>query len=90
MELARRERPDLLICDLLMPEVSGFDAIARIRLEPALMTLPIIVLTGEEGSEVERRVLELGADDYVNKPLDGKLLLSRVRALFHRANRAAA
>lgn len=90
LELSRRERPDLLLCDLLMPEVDGFDAIAGIRREPSLTSLPIIVLTTEDGADVERRVLALGADDYLRKPIDGKLLLSRVRAVFHRENRAAA
>ena len=90
LELSRRERPDLLLCDLLMPEVDGFDAIAGIRREPSLMGLPIIVLTTEDGADVERRVLALGADDYLRKPIEGKLLLSRVRAVFHRAVRAAA
>lgn len=89
IELARRERPDLLVLDLMMPEMDGFEAIGRLRSELALASLPVVVLTAESGPDTERRVLELGADDYLVKPFEPGVLLSRVRAVFRRASRAA-
>jgi type IV pilus assembly protein PilB len=90
VEIATRERPDLVIVDLNMPEKDGYGAIERLRRDITLATLPIMVLTSEEGPDVERRVLELGADDYIIKPFDPALLLSRVNAVFRRLKVMAA
>lgn len=88
VEIARRERPDLLIIDLLMPEMDGYQAIERIRRDVSLATLPVMVLTAEDGPGIEHRVLEMGADDYIIKPFEQAVLLSRVHATFRRAQRA--
>jgi DNA-binding response OmpR family regulator len=90
VDLATRERPDLLLIDLNMPEMDGYEAITRLRKNLALATLPIIVLTAEDGPGVEKRVLELGADDYIIKPFDPGILLSRVNAVFRRLKVMAA
>lgn len=90
VEIAIRERPDLLMIDLNMPEMDGYEAIARVRREMALAMMPILVLTSEEGPGVERRVLELGADDYLIKPFDPEVLVSRVNAVFRRLKVMAA
>jgi DNA-binding response OmpR family regulator len=90
VEIATRERPDLVLIDLHMPEMDGYEAIARMRRDLTLATLPIVVLTSEEGPGVERRVLELGADDYLLKPFDPAVLLSRVHAVFRRIRAFAA
>jgi CheY-like chemotaxis protein len=90
VEIAMRERPDLLLIDLNMPEMDGYEAIGRIRRDFTLATLPIMVLTSEEGPGVEKRVLELGADDYIIKPFDPDVLLSRVNAVFRRLKAVAA
>ncbi len=90
VDIGTRERPDLMIVDLNMPEMDGYEAIARLRRDITLATLPIIVLTSEEGPGVERRVLELGADDYILKPFDPSVLLSRVNAVFRRLKVMAA
>jgi CheY-like chemotaxis protein len=89
VEIATRERPDLLIVDLHMPEMDGYEAIARLRRDISMSTLPIIVLTSEGGPGVERRVLDLGADDYIIKPFDPAVLLSRVNGVFRRLSVAA-
>jgi CheY-like chemotaxis protein len=89
VELARREKPDLLILDLMMPEMNGFEAIDRLRRDLSMAALPLIVLTAESGPDTERRVLELGADDYLIKPFEPGVLLSRVHAAFRRAGRHA-
>jgi type IV pilus assembly protein PilB len=90
VEIAHREHPDLVIIDLMMPEMDGYQAIEKIRSDLTLATLPVMVLTSEDGPGIELRVLELGADDYVIKPFEAPVLLSRVRATFRRLQRVAA
>jgi type IV pilus assembly protein PilB len=90
VEIARRERPDLLIIDLMMPEMDGYEAIEKLRRDVSLATLPVMVLTAEDGPGIELRVLEMGADDYMIKPFEAEILLSRVRAAFRRQERAVA
>jgi DNA-binding response OmpR family regulator len=80
VEIARRERPDLLLIDLNMPEMDGYQAIAQARLEQALNAMPIVVLTSQCAAGVKRRVLELGAADCIDKPFDADLLLARIHA----------
>jgi DNA-binding response OmpR family regulator len=90
VEIATRERPDLVIVDLNMPETDGYQAIAALRRDLSLATLPIVVLTSEDGPGIERRVLQLGADDYMLKPFDPDVMLSRVHAVFRRMKVMAA
>jgi two-component system KDP operon response regulator KdpE len=90
VEIARRERPDLMLIDLNMPEMDGYEAIAHVRRAVTLATMPIMVLTSEDGPGVERRVLDLGADDYIVKPFDAPVLLSRVHSVFRRLAAALA
>ena len=88
--LVTRERPDLVLLDLNMPVMDGYEAIHHLRHNPALTGLPIIVLTAEDGQTVERRVLTMGADDYMIKPFEAAVLLSRVNAVFSRLKMRAA
>jgi CheY-like chemotaxis protein len=90
VDIATRERPDLMVIDLNMPEMDGYEAITSLRRDITMATLPIMVLTSAEGPAVERRVLELGADDYIIKPFDPTVLLSRVNAVFRRLKVMAA
>jgi CheY-like chemotaxis protein len=90
VEIATRERPDLLLIDLNMPEVDGYEAIARLRKDFSMTTLPIVVLTAEDSPGIEQRVLQLGADDFILKPFEAPALLSRVHAVFHRLKVGAA
>jgi DNA-binding response OmpR family regulator len=76
------ERPDLVILDRRLPRLSGDDVCRGIR---ALSNTPILMLTGERGSEERARLLDLGADDYLEKPFSKKELSARVRALLRRA-----
>lgn len=78
------ELPDLVILDRRLPQMSGDEICWRIR---AVATTPILMLTGEKGEEERVKLLDLGADDYLEKPFGRKELLARVRALLRRAPR---
>ncbi len=83
----RAEKPDLILLDLMLPELSGVEVCRIIRAESAA---PIIMLTAKDG-EVDKVVgLELGADDYVTKPFSLRELTARIRAIFRRAEQASA
>jgi DNA-binding response OmpR family regulator len=83
----RAEQPDLVLLDLMLPELSGVEVCRILRAESAV---PIIMLTARDG-EVDKVVgLELGADDYVTKPFSLRELTARIRAIFRRAEGAAA
>lgn len=84
IEQIRRARPDLLILDVMMPDLSGTDLCRHIRSDQRLADLPIIMLTAKS-AEVDRVVgLELGADDYVTKPFSPRELALRVKAVLRR------
>ncbi len=86
LDLARTEAPDLIILDLMLPEISGWD-VCRTLL--AKSNVPIIMLTARDEDTDKIVGLELGADDYVTKPFNPKELVSRVRAVLRRAEGAA-
>ena len=87
LELFRAERPDLILLDLMLPEISGMDLCRIIRRESGV---PIVMLTAKD-SEVDKIVgLELGADDYVTKPFSLRELTARVRAMFRRLEQQGA
>jgi len=90
METARREKPDLMLVDLQMPDMDGFQVIQMMRADPTLSSIPLLVLTSESGSDVETKVLEMGADDYLVKPFEPEVMISRIRAAFRRVQRTAA
>ena len=79
-----RASPDLIILDLMLPDMDGFDICRRLKGEPRFASVPIIMLTAK-GSETDRVVgLELGADDYVTKPFSVRELVARVKAVLRR------
>ncbi|MFL5689391.1 MAG: response regulator, partial [Chloroflexota bacterium] len=87
LTLFRSERPDLVLLDLMLPELSGIEVCRIIRAESGV---PIVMLTAKD-SELDKVVgLELGADDYVTKPFSLRELTARIRALFRRSDAAVA
>ncbi len=81
VEACRAQKPDLAVLDVMMPGVSGLDAIREIRSDPALADLPVILLTARaQESDVETG-FDSGADDYITKPFSPRELASRVEAL---------
>lgn len=82
VELCRREKPDLVLLDVMLPDVSGLDVCRSIRSHPELFPLPIIILSAR-GSETDRVLgLEIGADDYIVKPFSLRELVTRIRLRF--------
>lgn len=73
--------PDLVVLDRRLPRLDGDEVVRRIR---ATSDTPVLMLTGEKGSEERAKLLELGADDYLEKPFSKRELLARVRALLRR------
>ncbi len=84
LEKLRRSPPDLVVLDLMLPDLSGNEVCREIRAEPDLKRLPVIMLTAK-AEEVDRVVgFELGADDYVTKPFSPRELVLRVKAVLRR------
>ncbi|MGH8666303.1 MAG: GGDEF/EAL domain-containing response regulator [Burkholderiales bacterium] len=79
LEMIRRERPSLLLLDLNMPHVSGFDILQAMRLDKELQYLPVIVLTAMTDASSKLKALELGASEFLAKPVDASELALRVR-----------
>src|SRR5207253_2329967 len=77
LDVVARERPDLLVVDHRMPDVSGVDVIRRLRSRLDTSTLPIVMLTADDEEELETTALEAGADDYLRKPVSAERLQAR-------------
>jgi len=81
LDKVRQELPDLVLLDVMMPEMDGFEALERIR---EISNVPVIMLTVKAEEEDKVRGLELGADDYVTKPFSPRELSSRIKAVLRR------
>lgn len=86
VERALAERPDLIVMDMMMPQVDGFQATREIRADEAMRDVPIVALTAMEGAR--ERVLQAGCNDMMAKPLDVRAFLDKVRAWTQPAARA--
>jgi two-component system alkaline phosphatase synthesis response regulator PhoP len=80
MHMIRRERPDLVLLDLMLPDLDGWEITRSLRADPILKHTPIIVLTARVTDADKIVGLELGADDYITKPYNPREVVSRVRA----------
>ena len=81
---ARQHRPDLIICDVLMPDMNGYGALAALREDPETSVIPVIFLTAAASRADMRKGMELGADDYITKPYTVEELLAAVRTRLER------
>jgi two-component system alkaline phosphatase synthesis response regulator PhoP len=84
LELARETKPDLILLDLMLPDVDGLEVCRRVRQDPTLGTTPIIMVTAKTEETDVVLGLGIGADDYVSKPLSVKELIARVNAVLRR------
>jgi CheY-like chemotaxis protein len=89
VDLAVRHIPSLIVMDLNMPEMDGYEAISEIRRVKGLEATPIVVVTMADEASVAQEVLSLGADDYIMKPFEPSVLTARVKAAFRRQRLAA-
>lgn len=71
--------PDLILLDLMMPGMDGFEVLRRLRAQDSTAKIPVILLTALDDADSEARAFRLGADDYLNKPIRAPRLLARVR-----------
>ncbi len=85
LDYVSEKSPDLVVLDVMLPELSGTEVASRIRSNPSTAALPIVMVTAK-GAEVDQLVgLTVGADDYIAKPFSTKILLARIEAVLRRA-----
>jgi two-component system OmpR family response regulator len=80
-----KQRPDLLLLDIIMPDMDGYQVARQLREDPVTQNLPIIMISGRNEDVDEILGLELGADDYIRKPFEPVLVLARVKACLRRS-----
>ncbi len=80
-ELTVREKPDLILLDVMMPVLDGYEVCKRIRQDEGLRRIPIVMITSLSEMEEKVRGIEVGADDFLNKPFNDTMLFARIRAL---------
>ena len=88
LRVIKSDRPDLIVLDLMLPEMDGLEVCKRLRADPQTAMVPIIMLTAKAEESDTIIGLALGADDYVTKPFSPNALVARVKALFRRMERA--
>jgi len=89
VELAKREKPDLILCDVMMPELDGYGVIKALREDPATVTIPFIFLTAKGEKPDIRAGMNLGADDYLTKPAAKVDLLNAINSRLQRQSQQA-
>jgi two-component system alkaline phosphatase synthesis response regulator PhoP len=87
IDAARKNQPDLIMLDVMMPGKNGIDVCNILRMQPAFKETLIVFLSALSDEQTEIRGLETGADDYLTKPISPKILISKVNALFRRLNK---
>ena len=85
MPLIVDERPDLVLLDWMMPEVSGIDLLRRLRREQGTQEIPVILLTAKADEQNTVQALDAGADDYITKPFSARELTSRIKSVLRRS-----
>ncbi len=84
LDLVRKNHPDLILLDLMLPEIDGLEVCRILKKDPKTSHIPIIMLTAKSSESDKIVGLELGADDYITKPFSMKELIARVKALLRR------
>ncbi|MEX0771181.1 MAG: response regulator [Balneolaceae bacterium] len=84
IQLVKDHKPDLILLDIMMPEMDGLEVCDRLRKDETVSRIPIIFLTARDDEKTEVEGLNLGADDYITKPISTRKLLSRIKAVLRR------
>lgn len=90
LELLTRTRPDIVLLDYMMPNMNGIEVLRHLRSDPALIDLPVIMVTARAENEATIEALEAGADDYVTKPIDFAVLRARIDSHLQKQGHASA
>jgi PleD family two-component response regulator len=85
LQLIAKNRPDLILLDILMPEMDGFEVLAKLKESAATREIPVIVITGLNNPEDEEKGFTLGANDYITKPFKPVVIRARVNTQIKRA-----
>jgi len=88
LRMAKSRKPDLIVLDLMLPGMDGMEVCRRIRKDPEIRKMPIVMLTAKAEDVDVVTGLEIGADDYVTKPFSPKILTARIRAVLRRGEAA--
>jgi len=81
LQVASDERPDIILLDVMMPGMDGFETCRRLKADPVTRHIPVVLVTALDGREDKLKGLDAGADDFVTKPIDDVILFARVRSL---------
>jgi len=84
LDLARRDRPDLILLDLGLPEIDGWECARRLKADPATCSIPVVALTAHAMTGDREKAIDAGCDDFDTKPIDFEKLLERMEALLAR------
>ncbi|PSF38513.1 DNA-binding response regulator [Aphanothece hegewaldii CCALA 016] len=84
IQQARQYLPDLILCDIIMPEIDGYSVLSQLRQDPTTSMIPLIFMTAKKARIEYRQAMELGADDYLTKPLTPEELLGAISARLQR------
>lgn len=84
LDKVNEEKPDLVILDIMMPKMDGFEVLRKILSNPETENIPVIMLTAKKDSEDEKLALEIGALNYLTKPVDIEYTLKRIQKVFEK------
>ena len=82
ISLIKKKKPDLVLLDVMMPEMDGYQTLASIKEDPDIKDIPVIMLTAKGLEEGIQKALDLGGDDYVSKPFHPGLLIKKIENFF--------
>lgn len=86
LEMAASRHPDLILLDVRMPEMDGYEVCAKLRANSKLATMPIIMVSGLKGEMEKREALEAGANDFINRIIPAHELHQRIQTLIHKGH----
>jgi two-component system alkaline phosphatase synthesis response regulator PhoP len=86
LEKARAERPDLIVLDIMMPKLDGYETCKMLKADPETRSIPIILLSAK-GRNIDQKIgFEVGADDYITKPFSPRKLVERINSILGQGN----
>ncbi|HTZ11308.1 MAG TPA: response regulator transcription factor [Candidatus Margulisiibacteriota bacterium] len=84
VKLAHKERPDLIILDLMLPAGGGVSVLEKIRMSADIRTTPVVVLTGSKNEDYKQRIIDQGVEAYLEKPYEPDVLISTIQEILNK------